>query len=90
MKIFLLISSNCVGFQTIYTLTLNSWGFSDSSTNLKISAIALTISPSAGLLVFGGVSELLDDVEDEVEGVAAFFGFGPNIVCVLPGIPYLI
>lgn len=48
-----------------------------------MSAMALTIRPSPDKLVFG-VSELLDEVEDEDEGVAAFFGFGPNMVCVLP------
>jgi hypothetical protein len=50
-----------------------------------MSSIAFTIKPSPWEA--GVVSPPLpldaDDVEVAVDGVAAFFGFGPSIVCVL-------
>lgn len=59
-------------------LTRNSSGFSEVSTNLKISLMAFTIRPSPVLL-----ESLPEDEGVAVEGVAAFLGLGPSIVCVL-------
>ena len=71
----------------VVKLTRNSLGFSDASTNLKMSSIAFTIRPSPVPL-----ESLLDDVGTVVntDGVAAFLGLGPSIVCVLYEVQRLI
>lgn len=76
--------------QSSMVLTLKASGLFDSSTNLNISAMARIINPLLcakigwAFLAVEFVDELDEDVVFPVAGVAAFFGFGPSIVCVLP------
>jgi hypothetical protein len=50
-----------------------------------MSSIAFTMRPSPVLLLESGPDD--EAVEFAVEGVAAFLGLGPNIVCVLENDP---